>query len=42
MLQKFLDLVKTAIFKKFFKLRFVYAQPSEAETGTCEVNPGYW
>ena len=31
----FFDLVKTAIFfRNFFKLRFFYARPSEAETGT--------
>ena len=42
MAQKFFDLVKTAIFYQFLKLRFFHARPSEAETGTSDVNPGYW
>ena len=42
MAQKFFDLVKTAIFYQFLKLRFFHARPSEAESGTSDVNPGYW
>ena len=38
--QKFLDLVKTAIFCEFLKLRFFYSRPSEVETGTSDVKPG--
>ena len=40
MLQKFLCLVKTAIFYDFLKSGLFFARPSEPETGASDVIPG--
>ena len=41
MLQKFLCLVKTAIFYDFLKSGLFSARPSEPETGASDVIPGH-